>query len=308
MSILELSYRYQWIDYWSNEFEALNPKIDKKKENILIFGDSFSAFPKGYVEQLRSANPKYNFINCAVPGTGPIEMSYMAKGRIKHYPPSKVIYQMYVGNDLIDIYPNRNWSELSIARNLYYLIGQEFRFLANISKRMKQSGIIAQKDFNSNKNGQAQGKFSVQAYSPRTKMLLKANPNFISESIHLNSSRMKKAAEKAVSSIKYLQSLIPKNCELHIVLLPHCTQVSPEYQENFQSLGARLKQSNLNYTLYNFLKNELKNVKVHSPLSFLRKQFEEGKHIYFENDPHLNSIGQQALFKFVDQNLFKNGK
>lgn len=301
LSLLELSYRYQWIDYWSSEFKALNPKIDKKKENVLIFGDSFSAFPKGYVEQLRGANPQFNFINCAVPGTGPLEMSYMAKRRIKRYPPTKVIYQMYIGNDLIDIYPNLNWSELSAARNFYYLIGQEFRILANLSIRMKQSGIISQKDFNTKHYSQSKSNFSVSSYSPRTKMLLKANPNFINESITLNSSRMKEAANKAVSSIQYLQGLLPKNCQLHVVILPHCTQVNSTYFENFQKLGAKLKHTSLNYTFYQFLNRELKNVKVHNPLSYLQNQEKEGNKIYFDNDPHLNPNGQSVLFKFVDQ-------
>ena len=304
LSLLELSYRYQWIDYWSNEFKALNPKIDKKKKNVLIFGDSFSAYPKGYVEQLRSNITEYNFVNCAIPGTGPVEMSYMAKRRLTNHPPSMVIYQMYVGNDLIDIYPNRNWSELSIARNLYYLIGQEFRFLANISTRMKQSGIISQKDFYTNHNAQDEDEFSIKQYSPRTKMLLKANPNFISESITLNCSRMKSAAKKAVASIKYLKRLLPKSCELHIVLLPHCSQVHPRYFENFQMLGTKLKPSDINYAFYRYLNEELKGIKVHNPLSFFRKKEREGNQLYFNNDPHLNLYGQKVLFKFINQSIF----
>lgn len=302
LSLLELSYRYQWIDYWAGEFNALNPHIDKKKAHVLVFGDSFSAFPKGYVHHLRQNYPTYNVINCAIPGTGPLEMSYMAKRRIRNYPPKVIIYQLYVGNDLTDIYPNRNWSELSIARNLYYRIGEDFRVLGNLSRKLKQANIVQQKDFNENVLSQKKIEFDARLYSPRSKMLFKANPNYLNESINLNSPRMQAAFKRALNCITYLKKIAPKKCPIYIVLIPHAAQVKKDQAKNIEKVGAKPIKSNAEYPLLSNLRKELKaqDIYVLSPLEYFQSlDFDP----YFSNDPHLTPKGHQALYSFLLENI-----
>ena len=102
LCLLELIYRFQIVDFYKTELETLNPNLhqDYPNGNVLIFGDSFSGFPNGYVEQLRVAYPETNFINCAIAGTGLKQHSLFYKSRIQEFNPKQILYQFYVGNDL----------------------------------------------------------------------------------------------------------------------------------------------------------------------------------------------------------------
>jgi hypothetical protein len=105
LCLLEIAYRYQIIDFYKLELQALNPDLEKEytNGNVLIFGDSFSGFPNGYVEQLRQEYSETNFINCAIAGTGIRQHALFFDSRIKRFKPNQILYQFYVGNDLLDI-------------------------------------------------------------------------------------------------------------------------------------------------------------------------------------------------------------
>ena len=74
--LLELVYRYQWIDFYATEYHFLNPDLNLEDERprVLVMGDSFTASDSNYVDQLRSEFPEMQFVNSAVPGTGAVQV------------------------------------------------------------------------------------------------------------------------------------------------------------------------------------------------------------------------------------------
>lgn len=297
LCILEVAYRYQWIDFFKPEYKALNSKTNPKKPSILVFGDSFTAHPKSYVELLRKAHKAYNVINCAMPGSGPYEMELMAARRIADHPPKAVIYQMYVGNDLTDIDPPTNWSALSFSRNVYWSSRQYFQIFGLFSRRL--SGL--QSDFDAMDRKQDEESFQIKRYSPRTKMMIRARENYIQECVQVQQP-FKSAMESAKESIAYLRELVPSNIPVYIVIIPHFSQVTKEYNARYQKLSGHKTNMQENYRFYREIK-KVKGVTVLNPMALFREEEQNGTQLYFNNDPHLTEEGQQVLFTYLDDRL-----
>ena len=298
LTALEISYRYQWIDFFKSEFKALNTEVKEGRSNVLLFGDSFTAHPNGYVELLRSRNTNYNFINTAIPGTGPIEMSLLAEGRVNEYSPELVIYQMYIGNDLLDITPIKNWGQLSFSRNLYWSSKSWFQIFGLLSRRWNG----AQTDFDITYNSQEDIPFSIGTFSPRTKMLIKADPEFVEKSI-TDSEYFEDARDECVERIQYLEELLPDGTTLYVVVLPHFSQVNEEYQRRFVELGASETTQTTQYPFINYMEENLPGIHVVNPLEFIRLREANGCQMYYENDPHFSGDGQAAFATFLEQEI-----
>lgn len=297
LCILEVAYRYQWIDFFKTEYQALNPKIDRKKPNVLVFGDSFTAHPKSYVDWLRKEHKGYNFINCAMPGSGPYEMELMAARRMEDHPPKAIIYQMYVGNDLTDIDPPTNWGELSFSRNMYWSTKQYFQIFGLFSRRL--SGL--QTDFDALDVKQGEAPFSAKNYSPRTKMMIRANSSYVQQCVQVQAP-FRNALAEAKESIAYLREIVPKKVPIYIVIIPHFSQVTKAYNNRYEELSGSKTDLRSNYKLYRQIK-KVKGVKVLNPMAYFREQEKAGKQLYFNNDPHLTNEGQQVLFTYLDGEL-----
>lgn len=297
LCILEVSYRYQWIDFFKTEFKALNKDLRANKSNFLVFGDSFTAHPNGYIDQLKEDHPSINFINCALPGSGPYEMELMASGRISEYPPTCVIYQMYVGNDLTDIAPPVNWSTLSFSRNMYWTMKNYFKIFGLFSRRL--SGI--QTDFDEMAIVQDTLGFAPELYSPRTKMMISANSEYVDQCVMLKGA-FKPAFKQCKASISYLREIVPEKVPVYLVIIPHFSQVTEEYNERLKLLGGSITSMGMDYPLYKQVA-EIKGVKVLNPLSFFREKEAEGIQMYYNNDPHLTDKGQIILANYLNQQL-----
>ena len=293
--VLEVVYRYQWIDFFKTEFKALNKNIKSNQPNVLVFGDSFTAYPNGYVTHFRKAHPEMNVINCSMPGSGPYEMELMASRRVSDYPPKGIIYQMYVGNDLTDIDPPVNWGELSFSRNCYWSVKPYFEIFGLFSRRM--SGL--QTDFDPKKLKQDQADFSPGLYSPRTKMMVRAERNYVNHSIKLKGD-MKDAMEDAKESIAYLRELVPKKVPIYIVVIPHFSQVTKSYQTNYQKLSGKKTSMQMNYRFIREI-SKVKGVNVLNPMRYFREMESDGQQLYYSNDPHLNETGQKVLFDYLSE-------
>lgn len=295
LMVLEVAYRYQWIDFFKTEFNALNKNIKSNQPNVLVFGDSFTAYPNGYVSHFRKAHPDINVVNCSMPGSGPYEMELMASRRISDCPPKAVIYQMYVGNDLTDIDPPVNWGELSFSRNCYWSVKPYFEIFGLFSRRL--SGL--QSDFDPKKLKQDDAKFSRKLYSPRTKMMIRAESDYINHSIKLKGD-MHDAMEDAKASIQYLRELVPKKVPIFIVIIPHFSQVTKEYNKNYKQLSGHKSSMKVNYRFVRAI-FKVKGVNVLNPLRYFREMESNGQQLYYSNDPHLNEVGQKALFDFLSE-------
>lgn len=302
LCILEIAYRYQWIDFFRTEVRALNPKVNPKKPHVLVFGDSFTAHPEGYVDYLRTAHPKINFINCALPGSGPYEMELIAARRIEKYPPKCVIYQLYLGNDLTDIQAPVNWGKLSISRNVYWTAKDYFKIFGLFSRRL--SGV--QGDFDPNTRSQDDQPFSIQKYSARSQLMIQANPRYLNQCVHV-APEFADAMERCKESLNYLRSLVPKNVPIYLVVIPHCSQVNATYGKRFVAMGAKRTSRDAEYPFVQQLR-KMKGFHTLNPLLLFRTREAEGKIMYFNNDPHLTDEGQRQLFLWLNGFLSQEWK
>ncbi|MEL7223064.1 MAG: hypothetical protein AAGJ93_17200, partial [Bacteroidota bacterium] len=103
--LLEVSYRWNIVDFYGANLRRLNTEeLGTKSDlpSVLVIGDSFSADMSSYVGFLRDSLREHRIINAAVPGTGVRQHQRFFKQRIREFQPEMLIYQLYVGNDLLD--------------------------------------------------------------------------------------------------------------------------------------------------------------------------------------------------------------
>lgn len=296
LCLLEAAYRYQLVDFYKTELEALNPNLNQNypNGNVLVFGDSFSGFPKGYVEQLRQAYPNTNFINCSVAGTGIRQHALFFDKRVETFKPQKILYQFYVGNDLLDIQRDLNPSKLGYLKSYYHFLSDQFLVLKYINYKLAGFKSKPIKPINST---------AQTTYNPRIKKQFLANSNYLNETINLNG----KQKEKFKTWVNTYHSFkANKGIETHFLILPHCVQVSNHYAQKFFALGApQMSNSNTsNYPLIDEFNLVCKPCEILNPLSFFREK-EKEKQLFYDNDPHLNQHGQEVLAQYlINKKLF----
>lgn len=307
LCLFEFVYRIHLIDFYKNSFTALNePEILKqKKADFLIFGDSFSAFPNGYVEQLKSQNLEKSILNFSVSGIGIKQTNLFVKQKIKKYNPDVVIYQVYVGNDLIDVQNVTNWEALSFQRNIYWEVSDVFLSLRYLNQNfafLKQQKNL-KSDFTSS--------FDENKYNFREKLLVKANPYYIEKSVLITEDfelRYQVWKEELESFLKSISD----NRKVYIVFIPHKVQLNSFYFDTMEKIGAKFSNRQQIFANdYPFLekaktdfKNH-KNVMFLNPLSYFREIDKAENRLYFENDEHLNEIGQQVLSNYLSEEILK---
>lgn len=296
LCLLEIAYRYQIVDFYKVELKALNPDLNKDfpNGNVLIFGDSFSGFPNGYVEQLRKGYPKTNFINCAISGTGIRQHALFFEDRIEEFKPKKIVYQFYLGNDLLDIHQDLRFERGNFLRAYYVFLSDQFLVLKYIN--YKFAGFKR----NSIKPGVSNSNLD---YNPRVKKQFFASENYLTETINIKGSQ----AQKFDEWFALFNSMNKNNkANLTVLALPHCAQVHYKYSSKMETLGAVLDKNifDQQYPLITKLHSKLNNVKVLNPLLYFQKE-EKTQALYFTNDPHLNEYGQFILGQFlIEKKLF----
>ncbi len=300
--LLETVYRYQWFDFYRAELEALNSQADLSdtaKKHILVGGDSFTAAPNSYVDDLRKNFPGYTVINSSIPGTGIIQASFVLPDRIEDFPPDIFIYQLYTGNDLLDIsHPTANTGFL---RGTYWWLSDRFRVLSflnykagnvkyNYATDLSDPGTIPKTD-----------SFSVEKYSAREKLQFKAEPVLIENSLYLENGRDKDYA-KLSEELSAILAGLPEGCKIYLLLLPHATQVSPRYMEQSKLAGSAFTRNiagETNYPLYDSLRKDFPSAVLLDPLAVFREADTPAAPLFYPNDPHLSPAGQRVLGNFV---------
>ncbi len=304
LCLMEIAYRYQWIDFYKTEFNALNQNMPSDcQKRILVFGDSFSAQQESYVNLLRETHPETCIYNAAVPGTGIMQTRIIAKSRIEKVHPQMVIYQMYLGNDLIDIHHPINWAKLNPMRNLYWWLSDRFRVVAHLNHKLGQLSHAAASDIDNAHDPKNEASFSVDKYSSRTKLYLKSDSKYLDKSVRALEDYDRRI-QKLLEGIEYLRSVTPKTCPLVVLMIPHCTQVNDHYFEQYQSLGAKFPDKSSYMTAEYDLLAQLRShfsdddITFINPLPSLRKHDLVEKPLYYANDPHLNANGHKVLHHF----------
>lgn len=303
--LFEISYRYQIIDFYKPELKEYNSKnYNKNNNSILVFGDSFSANNQSYVKTLQDSLPNISFINNAVSGTGIIEANLIAKKRVKKAPKA-LIYQIYVGNDLMDIRKKSNASNYPFWKKVYYSISNNlisFRFL---NYRLSQFKTI--RDFRSKldipnpnyiKNDTI---FSIDKYSDYEKQTLNGDQKLLKNSILVEGDRIKDF-NKMLKKIETLLEIckVGDSIPVYLVVVPHCSQINSHYKNKYEKMGLSISQDS-KYTISNYpfikgLKKKFsnKNIKIINLLPALRSNDRENNRQYLVNDFHFSERGIQT--------------
>lgn len=296
--LLEICFRYQVIDFYSSELKAINSEKELHSEGgILVIGDSFSAHPTGYVAVLRKNHPEHSIVNTSIPGTGIRQHMLLASSRISQFKPEKIIYQMYVGNDFMDINHPTNYSETSFIRNLYWSTADNFLFLRYLNR--KTAGLRSEVGLEKKLH---RSNFSVDQYNKREKILFKVAPSHINDVIHLYDNQ----ADNYLEWKNNFEDLIELCPNVTLLIIPHCAQVNMKYKSQMDSLGAEFSNdiNIINYQLINRIKKDYPEVTLINPLKDFQEAEKNGNQLFYDNDPHLNAEGQKILGNVVDKQLF----
>ncbi len=309
LCLFEWVYRYQFIDFYSSELEALNTKETLQKERtVLVMGDSFSAHPLGYVKHLKDSLPQYGVVNAAIPGTGIVEASLIAPGRITDYTPEVFIYQMYVGNDLIDISKPTNWGEVGFLRNCYWALSDQFRSLSFLNYRMGQFSANVGDDV-ADVSPTLTDTFNIDRYAQRTKLYIKAEGQVYENSAFLVNGR-REDFEVLLKRLDAMLEHLPDSCKVLIPVIPHCAQVNDYYYQHYVEMRAIFSAPGIyrttNYPMVKELAEHYSDrpqVEIINTLVALRAADREGQRQYYANDPHLNANGNATIGRLLLQRI-----
>ena len=292
--LLEVAYRYQWVDFYRSEWNFHNSDIPENRKKILVFGDSFSADPRAWVSMLRDSLPDLGIYNAALPGIGPETHHRIFNRRMDEVQPDHVIVQLYVGNDLYDIERPVNWSKHGLFRNLFWSFANDFSVLNYINYRLGQS-LPDDLDPGDAKN---ELKFSLKRYSARTRMYINGDPNY--PSCVMDPAKGDERMIELCERLRDMKANCPKACRFTVLLIPHCTQVDPKAIAAYQEMGAKIREDILGTNPW---KKHFQGIEVIDPVDQFVAAIRSGKQVYYSNDPHLNEAGNLVLMKIVADEL-----
>ncbi|HLP50857.1 MAG TPA: hypothetical protein VK154_08230 [Chitinophagales bacterium] len=309
LAVLEVAYRYQWVDFYASELRQLNrhEDLNSTKKKILVFGDSFSAQQGSYVAQLKYA-PLNNHcvINSSVAGISAREINLFAQSRIDEFKPDKIVIQLYTGNDLVDISHPYNWDSISVVRNLYWKTSDLCWSLAWLNYKLATLRQVFDTE-QSFKYPRVTDTFSVNGYAGRVKMLLRADRQFIEKSVLLKDEKYHTAFNRMVDYVQsisnYFYSTNP-NGKVVVLVIPHCTEVKEEYRSNYDMLGAVFTQPcGTVYPFYTLLQQRIKGPTIVDCSVPLHKAQSMGIQTYYYSDEHLTHDGQKVVYKTILSHL-----
>lgn len=307
LGLFECCYRLYIIDFYSFAWKGLNTASDisKKNADLLVFGDSFTANDNGYISCLRKIYPDKTIVNASCSGIGIKQVNLFASRRIKQTTPKVILYQVYVGNDLIDIKNLANWKKLSIFRNIYWKVSDHVRSLAYLNQRsgaFRKHETVATLHLDKH--------FERDCYDKRTKLYLEADPGYLFRSVCLQDDFLLRYLSWKDELTGFLEN-ISQQTKVFIVFIPHCAQVSDFYYNNMTALGAAFPDKNKfmagQYTFFEYAMNDFKdhnNVIFLNPLPFFREKDRADHRLYYENDPHFSEYGNTEFANYLKPLLF----
>ena len=301
LTLFEIVFRGQFVDFYQVDFNELNPTSSDstRTEVINVFGDNFTASAESYVSILRKKLPHVKINNHGIQESGIIETNIIAAKRLQDHPSKTVIYQIYVGDDLVDLNPTLNWAHKPIWRNSFWLTSNYFRCLHYSNTRIWQ--FLHKHPWEKNVSELKGIPYSLEAYSKKQKRLFEYEPDYLEKSIN----QYGKRKEDSIELLNELDEFI-KHCgkqeNIILVVIPHCAQIHQKYFQRSKDLGAQFLHPELiqrnNYPLIQSIvdrTSENKAIHVINPRQELSRLEKSGISVYSENDPHLNSRGHQVI-------------
>ena len=309
--IVEISYRLQWPDPHRAEFEAFNPGLvdeGAQRSTLLALGDSFTAGAGSWPSDLNSIlGEDWRVVNGGVGGTTITHAERISRLRFRQYHPDVVVYQTYVGNDLLDLRHPREAKGAGVVRRVYWRIVDSGFFAPwFLNHRAAALAALVPSDPET-AEAAVSAAFTVDRYSPRDRWLSRLHPYHVERQILVEGASM----EAAWRQYRRGLSLLVERCrmseaDLVILVVPHCIQVAPIYRERFTALGARWANEDLltrsptpfvarvRETL-----NDQPSIRVIDPLPAMQQAESDGVRLYSTNDPHLTPEGSEFLAQLV---------
>ncbi|MEO1517017.1 MAG: hypothetical protein AAFV95_18480 [Bacteroidota bacterium] len=312
--LLELSYRWYVVDFYGNNLSSLNEKTEltsHKDATILVVGDSFSADRQSYVKSLRHQWPDYRVVNSSIPGTCLRQHELFLPKRLQQFQPDLLLYQLYLGNDFLEFRPPVKSPNISLARRLYWLVSDYFLVIRFLNAKLPQIRQATYHDLPTSADPKMADHFVPQQYSARSQMQFRAEPHLVHHSAQMMGQRGDDGRE-ITQRLKRLLQEVPSNCQVVLLVIPHCLQVHQRYGERLAQIGAAQAPlhsiTESNYPFVEYLRTELADQRIHiaNPLGHFQEA-ERQKQIYYAQDPHLNPGGQKILGDFLVDFLQKGG-
>lgn len=299
--LVELTYRWQWIDFYKTEWRYQQGNMRKPanpERRVLVVGDSFSADSCSWANVWKrdSLNTTTWLYNASVPGIGPETHRLLLCNRLKEVQPTHVVLQLYVGNDLYDIRKPVNWSQFSFGRNVFWMLSSRLRVLGFINYRLGQRMTDA-----NTVQTEGESVFAPEHYSPRTRMYVSAHSSYPQDAILLEKN-MESDFNDLLEMVLEMQQELDEDVQWLVLVMPHCCQVNKRYVENYRKLGANISDEVLLTSKW-VERLERHSMKVIDPLEALVAAERNGERVYYENDPHLNQYGQQLVMEVVRKEL-----
>lgn len=307
LGIIEMAYRFQWVDTYRAELRAYNSPDTlagaRNGPTLLALGDSFTAGTAAYPDALASILPGWRIVNGGISGTGIIQANIVAPRRLRTFKPTVCVYQLFVGNDLFDIrYPTRG-AHLSPARRLYWFLATRARSLAFINYRLGQwRGVGPATYVPFHPSCVPPQTFDPDRYDPRERLYLTAEPTLLEDQALVTPRR---AADygRLLRGLTRLRDLCRQSgSSLVLLAIPHAAQAAPVYRQRMQELGATFSDpERMAEPEYPFLAGIRlafagdPDVVVVNPLPALQASERRGIPVYFVNDGHLNRAGQECV-------------
>ncbi len=302
LCLLEACYRYQVIDFYAPELHYLNTEeeLDQQEVDILFFGDSFGGADTNYISILKKQFPEKTIINASVVGFGIRETNLIVKSRINRFKPKSIVYQIYEGNDLLDVKKPVQWSHFSFLKNIFWILSDRLKvadFLNFRAKVFSRNSRI--KKGNNGTND--------LLYAPRTTIFLNANPNYIEDITQLNNRYVDVYNEWENYFLEFVNICTEQTSDIKVFSIPHCTQLNIRYQEIYKNLHPDFEPSKLDCpsAFTTKIENLSKNKFMFIPLCADMRQTENGGiKLYLENDPHLSYSGHKWLSQKLTDRIF----
>lgn len=302
---LELCYRQYWVDFYGSNLRLLNPDLgeDDSRERLLVIGDSFSADRESYVTLLRDSLPQTQVVNAAIPGTCLAQHQLFIDKRVIDHQPTTFIYQLYVGNDFLEYRHPTNSNALSWPRRVYWWLSDRLRVLGYINAKLPAIRQKIWHDLPTHYDTKPDTAFTVDRYSTRVQLHVKAEPTYLSDVLRGVGRRGEETRHYCSALVEQFQ-VIPENCRKILLVLPHNAQLGEPYTGRYVQLRADtlgvVWQPSHSSALAKALTTALvaEDVLVLDPLPYFYDHPLKSD-LYYPNDPHLTPVGQQILGEWM---------
>lgn len=302
--IVEAGYRVGGLDPHGAELKAFNPDLVTGSwggSTLLALGDSFTAGTESWPFALQSTlGEEWRVVNSGVGGTTITHARLAAKRRIRQFDPDVVVFQTYVGNDLLDLRHPRNSPEIGLARRVYWWVVDSGAF-APWYLNHRAAGLAARRPFDPEVAAEAvSAPFSVDRFSPRDRWLSQVDSANVERQILVNAPSTEAAWRRYEKNLHNLAAQCRESgADLVILVVPHCIQVASVYRERFAALGASWEDEDLlrrsPTPFVTRVREALPSARVVDPLQAMQQAESGGARIYSTNDPHLTAEGAWLL-------------